>query len=196
MNNLLQEFCFETDDLKSLEVMLRTVIDLFFDGHFSYFFKEEPSFWPDGGDNYATFYDDMPFVVRHNKQFIIADHNETFGGAKFATSLAVMSDADKAAAFALEKHGQEPKATRLWIGTVGQYCKEKGNRLYFHQMVDFLMEKIKSISSKEFFEKFGDGFNDGFRKGDGNVGHGWRIETQHCPHLCLHISMVHIYYGK
>ena len=190
---MIQDFCFETDNTKDFESMLNLIVGIAFDGQPSYFAKEEPSFWPDGNDGYEAFWKEMPIVVKHGKKFIIAQENQTFGGAKFAPAIAETEDAEIAAAAARNLHGPNPKAKRMWIATIDD---AKGTRISSKKIVSAIMEKVWAANPDDFYEKFGDGFHEGFNDGDVDVGYGWRIEANHSPWPKLHVSMVHIYYGK
>ncbi len=69
--------------------------------------------------------------------------------------------------------------------------------------VDIVVSNIISIIehnhemwNKQFYEKLGDGFNDGFNQMDGSIETGYQISAGHTFPEEITISLVHIYYGK
>ncbi len=59
-----------------------------------------------------------------------------------------------------------------------------------------ILEQNKEVWDKQFYENFGDGFNNCFNQMDGSIETGYQISAGHIFPGEITISLVHIYYGK
>jgi hypothetical protein len=210
--HMVQEFCFETDDLKYFEVVLRAVAPTLFDFKHSLpkILVKAPSDWRDGR------YEDTQFTrqsSRHDLPFTF--DNSIVGGKGFST---LAPDGCYHGAVKLKQHGQhddleaasrascaeykEPKPLRMWIATIfdSQYMYESlKSKDYFtckswDGLVAEIVRRCTVANPVQFREDFQHVEESWF---DGSYGTGFRMQARPCGgEDLLDISMVHMWYGK
>jgi hypothetical protein len=210
--HMVQDFCFETDDLKYFEAVLRAVAPTLFDFKHSLpkILVEAPSDWRDAR------YEDTQFTrqsSRHDLPFTF--DNSLVGGEGFST---LALDGCYHGAVKLKVHGThkdldeasrascaeyvEPRPLRMWIATIfdSQYMYEslKPKDYFTCKSWDLLatevMRRCMTADAVKFREDFQHVEEAWF---DGSYGTGFRMEARPCGgEDLLDISMVHMWYGK
>jgi len=205
--NMTQTFEFETDCLKSFEVMLKTIVPILFKKNGKYtklsIWGSEPRFWNDGSSSERV-WEEMPKVFPCAGVFALLSPDNTYGGATFLKAVATKMTADEAAAEACKQKGEKTPPTRFWVATLSDYYddykKERGDTYCSSRddMVLRTMERVRATAEDDnFTDKMGDGYTEIFNCFDGSIGIGYRMHREpNCGWNRLFISLVHAYYGK
>jgi hypothetical protein len=159
--------------------------------------------FPDGRD-YRASWDSQPRILEEDGKFFELVPQHVFGGAGMDKKGQEFSSQTEAARYSCDQR-KEPKPTRMWIATLADYKSEfdrlkKEERMFcrgYDDMVEKTMKVVRAVDPSVFYALFGDGYHYGFNRSDGSISHGYLMQWR--PNggwNLLHISMVHMYYGK
>lgn len=196
--DLIQRFLFETDELKSLEKMLTTFLEISRRNKIQYVSIETdaPSLWHADGrhDDDNEDHDFHRFtVVPINKEFAVISINRMLGGISFQQILARFPTEDEAVNDARSRF-VEPKPLRKWITSVPNPYGTPGKKavkVAFGKAVGKIMEIVKAADKKSYYDDFHYVIPNWF---DGSHAAGYRIEMDQGGNIDISFSM--IWYGK
>jgi len=197
---MTQEFEFETDDIQSLMKMLDTIGNILFDKTKIIISQKAEDFnfcFDDGKydefEKYSVFRKSVIEPDRIELGVDIYRERDYFNKEK---------DAIECAASLNRGITKQPKRKFLMcIATnssdyknVKKYASFKNGQRYIE---DTLSELLDDPDVASFEKECGNGYNECFDSQDGSVGIGYRLNWSPCGgEDRLHISLVHMYYGK
>lgn len=198
--DLIQDFCFETDEPKLFRAMLATVGPMLFKNkHYRpKLLLEEPT--PSCYcDLYKDYWDQEPGMLQLENGVARLDNIPMFHGAPQFKIVETYPDREKAAKAICDAR-KEPKPDRKWLTTIFDYTEEytRNDGRYVSlsglpAMVDAVMEIISKTDESQFLQDFGYCEPDT----DGSCAAGYRMDVAPAgPFYKLNITMVHIIYGK
>lgn len=204
--NMTQDFAFETDELKSFRVVLKSIIPVLFKKNGKYVqlhidTSEKQNWgWRDGKYECGSNYKEHEVVYYANQYHVIED-DTMYHGAKQHKVVSSHNDKDEACNKAVAFNRQnEPKAFRKFICKLGDYkeeYKDKTGITFCDNYEDMLADTIAIINNvnPEVFKK--EFFDASIRSFDGSLGIAYRMhyEPQGGWNKLL-ISMTWAYYGK
>lgn len=209
--NMTQKFEFETDDIKSFETILNTIVPILFHRNGKYTklnIRKNSNFigsWKDG-INYAATWESKPSVIMQNAASsgsLVNTADGIYGGCEKIKVIAKKSDLDEAVKYANKFINSPSKPTRLFISRLSDYIDDYNKDeddlccSSYEDMIDKTMEILKNFDANELFRKLGNGYCSWFNMDDGSTGIAYRMHTE-----CvggwekLFISLTHAFYGK
>jgi len=203
---MIQNFVYETGNLNDIEKVLRVLVPIAFSENGKYtqlHIKTKMQYWNDGKDH-NSYWQNQPKIMRlSTDESVMLKTDRTYSGVvvmEIAERFKTLDQAAKAACKEGEKFN--PKATRLFVLSLGDYCDDYDENKDIKCLSSDLMIRDSMRIAKEFdknrlVEELGSGYTNWFNEDDGDVKPGWRLH--HEPNGAwdrLVLSLVHIYYGK
>ncbi len=198
--NMTQAFEFETDDVESLIKMVNTIGSILFDGTKIIISKEADDFnfcfndgKYDGRNEYSVF----------RKSVLVPDR--TLLGVSVCEEVDCFHKQKEAIEHASKlNRGLSKDPTRKFLMCIATNCSDyKGGKKYAgfktgqKYIEDTVRELLNNFDHQAFYEECGDGYNGYFDGQDGDVGIGYRLNwSPSGAEDRLHLSLIHMYYGK
>ena len=197
---MTQGFEFETDDIESLIKMLNTIGCILFDNTKIIISKKAEDFnfcFDDGryenSSDYAVFRKSVLEPDRIELGVTIFEEKDYFHKQKQAIEFAAKLN-----------RGLDDTPTRKFLMCIAtNYSDYKDGKKYASfktgqkYIEDTTRELLNNFDHQSFYEECGDGFDDNFMSCDGSVGIGYRLNwSPSGGEDRLHLSLVHMYYGK
>ena len=200
---MTQELTFETDDLNSFELMLKSAVRVLFPKSKGQYInlhikKEHPGFWEDG--KYDNYENGPSILDKGSDKYALLEHKQTYGGAFFVKEKQTFGNKDEAAD-ASNSCKKEPKPKRLWIATLSDYASdfspEDTSCANHKSLVEKSMKLMRKFPRQRVFDEIGSGRHHGFNSFDGSIGIAYRMEYAPMGGWnLLYLSATHAYYGK
>lgn len=207
--NITQEFLYETDEPPAIQRMLEAIVANMFEGGNGKYTQlhlwSAPRDFSFDNDSYKD-HNLRQSIVEVAGKFHILGRRRSPWNSHFLES-GPCFDTEQAAIAETSKRFDAlstPLPKRLWLATASNLKSNVGAKDTVcksqKELIAEIMSRIQLAlknRKEEFFDVCGDGYNDWFNSDDGSIDAGIRLHrSPQGGWDLLHISMVHIYYGK